>query len=49
MLDGEFTTQRITEYLKAEKECILLDILEKQVDDGYYLKPEKVKELLSRL
>lgn len=49
VLNGECTTQKITEYLKTEKECILLDILEKQVDDGYYLKPEKVKELLSRL
>lgn len=49
VLNGECTTQKITEYLKTESECILLDILEKQVDENYYLKPEKVKELLSRL
>ena len=44
--NGKCTTQKTTEYLRTEKECTLLDILEKQVDDGYYLKPEKVKELL---
>ena len=48
LFNGEYTTQRTTEYRKTESEFILSDILEKEVAENYYLSQEKVNELLKK-
>lgn len=48
LCNGEFITRKITEYLRTESECTLLDVLEKTVAENYYLPQEKVNELLKR-
>lgn len=47
--NGEFTTQKITEYLKTENVSTLSDIMENQPESRYYLSEEKVQQLLDRL
>lgn len=49
LLNGVFTTQKITESLKTENVSTLLDIMESRPDDRYYLSDEKVQQLLARL
>lgn len=46
--NGEYITRKITEYLRTENACTLLDVLEKTVAENYYLPQEKVKELLKK-
>lgn len=46
--NGEYITQKITEYHKTENACTLSDVLEKTVAENYYLPQEKVNELLKR-
>lgn len=48
LFNGEYTTQRTTEYRKTESEFILSDILEKEVAENYYLSQERVNELLNK-
>lgn len=48
-MNGAFTTQKITEYLKTESVSTLSDIMESQPDSRYYLSDEKVQQLLDRL
>ena len=45
MQNGKFSTQKILECRKTEKECSLLDFLEENVPQCYYLKPEWVQKL----
>ena len=45
MQSGKFSTQKILECRKTEKECSLLDFLEENVPQRYYLKPEWVQKL----
>ena len=49
LLNGVFTTRKITEYLKTENVSTLLDIVENQPESRYYLSDEKVQQLLARL
>lgn len=49
LANGKFTTQKTTDFHKTEKECTLLDIMETQVPEAYYLSQEKVNQLLTRL
>lgn len=49
LLNGVFTTQKITEFRKTESESTLLDIMESRPDSRYYLSDEKVQQLLARL
>lgn len=49
LLNGRFTTRKITEYLKTESVSTLLDIVESQPESRYYLSDEKVQQLLARL
>lgn len=49
LLNGVFTTRKITEYLKTENVSTLSDIMESQPDSRYYLSDEKVQQLLDRL
>lgn len=49
MQNGKFTTQKITECRKTENVSTLLDIMESQPDNRYYLSEEKVQQLLDRL
>ena len=49
LLNGAFTTRKITEYLKTESVSTLPDIMESQPDSRYYLSDEKVQQLLDRL
>ena len=49
LLNGVFTTRKITEYLKTENVSTLLDIVENQPESRYYLSDEKVRQLLDRL
>lgn len=46
--NGVCTIPKTTEYRKTENECILLDILEKDVTESYYLTPEKTPQLLNK-
>ena len=49
LLNGVFTTRKITEYLKTESVSTLSGIMESQPDSRYYLSDEKVQQLLDRL
>lgn len=49
LLNGAFTTRKITEYLKTESVSTLPDIMESQPDSRYYLSDEKVQQLLDRI
>lgn len=49
LLNGVFTTQKITEFLKTGNVSTLPDIMESQPDSRYYLSDEKVQQLLDRL
>ena len=49
LLNGAFTTRKITEYLKTESVSTLSDIMETRPDSRYYLSDEKVQQLLDRL
>lgn len=46
--NGKCIIPKITESRKTESECILLDILEKDVTESYYLTPEKTQQLLNK-
>ena len=46
--NGVCTIPKATEYRKTENECILLDILEKDVTESYYLTQEKTQQLLNK-
>ena len=46
MSNGKCLTARISESLSPEKECILSDILMKDVPEKYYLSPEQTRRLL---
>ena len=46
MWNGKCLTARISESLSPEKECILSDILMKDVPEKYYLSPEQTRRLL---
>ena len=47
--NGKCTIPKTTESLKTENVCILLDIMETDVPEIYYLSKEKTQQLLSRL
>ncbi len=49
LLNGKFTTAKITEFRKTENESTLSDIVENHPDSRYYLSEEKVRQLLARL
>ena len=46
LCNGVYITQKTTEYHRTENACTLSDVLEKEVAESYYLRQEKVKELL---
>lgn len=46
--NGVCTIPKTTEYRKTENACILLDILEKNVPESYYLTQEKTQQLLNK-
>ena len=46
MWNGKCLTARISESLSPDKECILSDILMKDVPEKYYLSPEQTRRLL---
>ena len=48
VLSGKCTTPKIMECHKIENECTLLDILENNVPEDFYLPKEKVQRLLSK-
>ena len=48
MLSGRCLTVRILAFPKTEKGCLLSDILERKVQDSYFLSDEKVKQLTLR-
>ena len=45
MRNGEFLTLDFTDYRRTEKECILSQILEKEVAQKYYLSEEMVSRI----
>lgn len=47
--NGKCTIPKTTESLKTENVCILLDVMETDVPEVYYLSKEKTQQLLSRL
>lgn len=47
--NGKFTIPKTTESLKVEKEYTLLDIMETNPEESYYLSEKKVNQLLKRL
>ena len=47
--NGKCIIPKITESLKTENECTLLDILEDEVLVDFYLSKEKTQQLLSKL
>lgn len=47
--NGKCTIPKTTESLKTENVCILLDVMETEVSEIYYLSKEKTQQLLSRL
>lgn len=49
LLNGKFTTAKITEFRKTENESTLLDIMETHLDSHYYLSEEQTRQLLERL
>lgn len=46
--NGVCTIPKTTEYRKTGNACILLDILEKDVPENYYLTQEKTQQLLNK-
>lgn len=46
MQNGKFSTLKISESLKAEKECLLLDFLEEEVEEKYYLSQEQIAKII---
>jgi len=46
---GRFSTPKTTESLKTASECTLLDVLEAEADEKYYLSAQRAVEILSRL
>ena len=46
--NGKCTIPKTTEYRKTGNACILLDILEKDVPENYYLTQEKTQQLLNK-
>jgi hypothetical protein len=46
---GRFSTAKTTESLKTGSECTLLDILEAEADEKYYLSAQRAVEILSKL
>lgn len=46
MRNGQFSTLNILEFPKTGKECSLLDILESEVDEKYFLTPEQEAKIL---
>ena len=44
--NGSCSTQKISEYHKTEKECILLDILETEVENKYFLSKEQTEKIV---
>lgn len=49
VLNGKCTIPKITESLKTESACTLLDIMENDVPADFYLSREKTQQLLSKL
>ncbi len=49
VLNGKCTIPKITESLKTESACTLLDIMESDVPADFYLSREKTQQLLSKL
>lgn len=49
VLNGKCTIPKIMESLKTESACTLLDVMETEVSEIYYLSKEKTQQLLSRL
>lgn len=49
VLNGKCTIPKITECLKTENACTLLDIMESDVPADFYLSKEKTQQLLSKL
>jgi hypothetical protein len=47
LLNGRYSTRRILEFHRIGKECILSDILEKDVDEKYFLSEQTTQRLLS--
>lgn len=47
-INGKFLIVKISEYLKTGKECSLLDILEKKVDQKYFLSEKATQFLIRR-
>ena len=47
-INGKFLTAKILEFHKTGKECSLLDILEKQVDQKYFLSVKATQFLIRR-
>lgn len=49
VLNGKCTIPKTTECHKTENVCILLDVMETDVPEVYYLSKEKTQQLLSKL
>ena len=49
LANGKFTTPKTTDSHKTGSVSTLLDILEKQVEESYFLSQEKTMQLLSKL
>lgn len=47
--NGSVSIQRISEYPRTGKECTLLDILEEDVDEKYFLSAEQTERMLKKL
>ncbi len=45
MQNGRYLTAKISEFHKTERGCSLSDILEENVDEKYFLSPEKANEM----
>lgn len=48
MQNGILSTQKIMAFPKTGKECLLSDVLEREVDPKYYLSQEKVNQLVEK-
>ena len=48
MQNGRYLTQKISEFPKTERGCSLSDILEKNVDEKYFLSEEKANTLIQK-
>lgn len=47
MQNGRYLTAKISEFHKTERGCSFTDILEENVDEKYFLSPEKTQGLLN--